>query len=53
MEFIESRCFPRTRDKMKLQLRELGLPFYDPLMIIGKTQGRMAEDEQWMEVEQL
>ena len=49
--FLESRCFPRTRDKMKLQLRELGLPFYDPLMIIQKTQGRMADDEFWLKVE--
>lgn len=28
-EFLESRCFPRTRDKMKLVLKDLDLPFYD------------------------
>lgn len=50
-EFLESRCFPRTRDKMKIMLKELELPFYDPLMIIEKTQGRMAEDEFWLRVE--
>lgn len=50
-EFLESRCFPRTRDKMKIMLKELGLPFYDPLMIIEKTQGRMAEDDFWLKVE--
>lgn len=50
-EFLESRCFPRGRDKMKLQLRELDIPFYDPMMIIEKTQGRMAEDEFWIEIE--
>lgn len=44
-EFLESRCFPRTRDKMKLQLKEMGIPFYDPEMIIGKTEGRMAGDD--------
>ncbi len=49
--FLESRCFPRSRDKMKLMLRELDLPFYDPLMIIGKTQGRMAEDDFWIRIE--
>ena len=39
------RCFPETRDKMKLELKKLGIPFYDPMLIIEKTQGRMAEDE--------
>ena len=29
-------------------LREMGLPFYDPLLIIEKTQGRMAGDDQWV-----
>ena len=42
--FLESRCFPKSRDKIKLELERLGLPFYDPLMIIEKTEGRMAED---------
>lgn len=50
-EFLESRCFPRTRDKMKLILKDLDLPFYDPLMIIEKTQGRMAEDNFWIRIE--
>ena len=50
-EFLESRCFPRSRDKMKLMLRELDLPFYDPLMIIEKTNGRMAEDDFHIEIE--
>ena len=50
-EFLESRCFPRTRDKMKLILKELDLPFYEPLMIIEKTAGRMAEDEFWIRIE--
>lgn len=50
-QFLESRCFPRTRDKMKLILKDLGLPFYDPLMIIEKTKGRMAEDDFWIKIE--
>ncbi len=49
--FLESRCFPRTRDKMKLVLQQLNLPFYDPMMIIQKTEGRMAEDDFWLKVE--
>lgn len=51
LAFLESRCFPRTRDKMKLELKEIGVPFYDPFMIIEKTQGRMAEDEFWLMIE--
>lgn len=50
-EFLESRCFPRSRDKLKLELKKLGLPFYDPLMIIEKTEGRMAEDDFWIRIE--
>lgn len=50
-EFLESRCFPRSRDKMKLMLKELNIPFYEPLMIIEKTQGRMAEDDFWIRIE--
>ena len=49
--FLESRCFPRSRDKMKLMLRKLDLPFYEPLMIIEKTDGRMAEDNFWIKIE--
>lgn len=50
-KFIESRCFPKSRDKIKLVLRDLDLPFYDPLMIVEKTKGRMAEDNFWIRVE--
>ena len=50
-EFLASRCFPETRDKIKLYLKELDLPFYDPLMIIEKTEGKMAEDHFWVRVE--
>ena len=50
-EFLESRCFPRTRDKMKLELDKLGIPFYDPMMIIEKTEGRMADDDFWLKIE--
>ena len=46
--FLEDRCFPRTRDHAKSILKEMGLPFYDPLLIIEKTQGRMEGDHQWI-----
>ena len=47
-KFLKSRCFPETRDKIKIQLDALGIPFYDPMLIIRKTQGRMAEDDFWI-----
>ncbi len=50
-EFIESRCFPKTRDKIKLELEHLDIPFYDPILIIEKTQGRMADDRFWIRIE--
>ena len=50
-EFIESRCFPRTRDKLKLELDRIGVPFYDPILIIEKTEGRMEEDNFWIRLE--
>lgn len=49
--FLASRCFPAERDKMKLILKELDLPFYDPFMIISQTEGRMAEDDFWIRIE--
>ena len=49
--YLERRCIPRSRDKMKWHLKEIGVQFYDPLSIIKKTQGRMAEDRMWIEIE--
>ena len=42
--FLESRCFPRTRDNMKIHLQELGIDRYDPLLICKKTNGRLEGD---------
>lgn len=50
-EFLKSRCFPETRDKLKLVLNDLNIPFYDPFLIIEKTEGRMAEDNFWIRIE--
>lgn len=44
-EFLRERCFPESRDKLKLVLKDLDIPFYDPILIIQKTEGRMAEDD--------
>ena len=50
-EFLKSRCFPESRDKIKLELKRLGIPFYDPILIIEKTAGRMADDKFWIRIE--
>lgn len=50
MEFLESRCFPRTRDHLRLVLEDVGVDSYDPLAIVEKTKGRMAEDLQWIKI---
>ena len=49
-EFLESRCFPRSRAHLKFILQDLELDSYEPLAIIEKTKGRMAEDHQWIDI---
>lgn len=48
--FLESRCIPRQRDGVRAYLSALGLDHYDPLDIIRKTKGRMAEDTCWVNI---
>ena len=48
--FLESRCFPRTIDHMKLHLKELGISCYEPLSIIQKTHGRLEGDFMSLEI---
>ena len=50
MAFLEERCVPRERAGIREYLEALGLDEYDPLEIIKRTQGRMAEDDQWIDV---
>ena len=49
-QFLEGRCFPRTRDRLKFVLKDVGVDVYDPLQIIRKTKGRMNDDNLWLEV---
>lgn len=49
--FLEERCIPRQRAGLREYLETLGLEEYDPLAIIEKTGGRMAEDQQWLSME--
>lgn len=47
---LQERCLPAARAGLKQALRKMDVPFYDPLLIIEKTQGRMAGDRDWMQV---
>lgn len=49
--FLEERCIPRSRAGLREYLETIGVDQYDPLKIIQKTKGRMAEDNQWLCVE--
>lgn len=51
LHFLEDRCIPRTRAGLREYLETLDLDEYDPLEIIKKTSGRMAEDHQWIQLE--
>lgn len=51
--FLAERCVPRQRAGLREYLEVLGLEEYDPLSIIEKTGGRMAEDQQWLTIEVL
>jgi len=48
--FLEERCIPRGRAGLQEYLEAIGVSDYDPIDIIIKTAGRMAEDNQWLEV---
>lgn len=51
--FLEERCIPKSRMGLKNYLCSIGVDEYNPLEIIKKTNGRMAEDSQWLAVEEL
>lgn len=51
--FLAERCIPPQRAGLREYLETLGLNGYDPLDIIEKTGGRMAEDQQWLTIEVL
>jgi len=51
-EFLASRCIPKERAGLREYLEAIGLEEYDPLAIIRKTKGKMAEDQQWLLIEE-
>lgn len=53
LAFLEERCIPKSRAGLRDYLDTIGVENYEPLEIIKKTAGRMAEDQQWIRVEVL
>lgn len=53
LHFLEDRCIPRSRAGLREYLEAIGVDSYAPLEIIQKTQGRMAEDDLWLTVEEI
>lgn len=51
--FLEERCIPKSRAGLKEYLNAIGVDEYNPVEIIRKTKGRMAEDQSWLEVTEL
>lgn len=51
--FLEDRCVPKARAGLREYLETIGIDHYDPLEIIKKTQGKMAEDDLWFAVEEI
>lgn len=52
-DFLEERCVPRSRSGIREFLEAMGIEEYDPLEIIKKTRGIMAEDHQWIKLEEV
>lgn len=46
--FLKERCFPAARGNVKDILDDFQITDYDPLQIVEKTKGRMAEDDMWL-----
>ena len=51
--FLQERCIPQQRSGLREYLEAIGVGEYDPIEIIDKTAGRMAEDNQWLEIRKL
>lgn len=52
-EFLSERCIPKERSGIRQYLEAIGLSEYNAIDIIKKTHGRMAEDNQWVEMEDI
>lgn len=50
LSFLEERCFPESRDRLKEILSYYNLDSFDIFSLIEETGGVMAEDHQWIKV---
>lgn len=53
MNFLEERCIPKERSGIREYLEAIGVAEYNPIEIIKKTKGKMSEDKQWIEIEEI
>lgn len=53
LTFLEERCLPRTRKGIATILEQMNLATYDPIAIVEHTEGRMAEDDQWLRIREV
>lgn len=53
MSFLCDRCIPQTRRGIDDILQSMGLDSFNPIEIIQKTQGHMAEDKQWLSISEV
>ncbi len=49
-DFLSERCVPKSRSGIQHYINALGVDEYEPIEIIKKTQGRMADDNQWLKI---
>lgn len=47
-DFLADRCLPKARAMRKTILSRIGIDSYDPIQIVEKTNGRTAEDNQYL-----
>lgn len=52
-DFLKDRCVPKTRMGLKHYLASIQVDEYNPLEIIRETKGKMAEDSQWIDLEEI
>lgn len=50
-DLFADRCFPETWGNKKRLLKDLGVDFYDPRLIVEKTHGIMFDDTYWIRFE--
>lgn len=49
-DFLQYRCFAKTRGDAEDLLNVLGISSYDPLQIVEATRGKTADDNMWVKV---